>query len=212
MNHGTPGEREMQSQQQSQARAQRFYQRQLRDRLSDKMVELIRRQEIVFVATADARGNCDCSPRFGTAGFVLVLDDKSLAYPEYRGNGVFASLGNIAENPHIGLVFVDFFDTTVGLHVNGIAGSYQAKRIPPTLASYLDSESPTLDSAVECWVVITIEEAYIHCSKHVPLLEKKDKRISWGTDDPLAKSDDYFQSIPKPRYSDRRSDARRPSR
>ena len=197
VNHGTPGEREVQAQLESQVRAQRFYERQMRDRLSKKMVNLIRRQEMMFVATADAHGNCDCSPRFGKAGFVLLLDDKTLAYPEYRGNGVFASLGNIRENPHAGLVFVDFFDTTVGLHVNGGAHSYPSTGLPPTLASYL-GESPPLDSAVECWVVITVDEAYIHCSKHVPLLEKKDKLIMWGTDDSLAKSDDYFQSSPKP--------------
>ena len=198
VNHGTPGEREVQAQLKSQVRAQRFYERQMRDQLSEKMVELIRRQEMMFVATADAYGNCDCSPRFGKAGFVLVLDDKTLAYPEYRGNGVFASLGNIRENPHVGLVFVDFFDTTVGLHVNGAAHSYPSTGLPPTLTSYLDSESPPLDSAVEGWVMITVDEAYIHCSKHVPLLEKKDKLIMWGTDDPLAKSDDYFQARPKP--------------
>ncbi len=198
VNHGTPGEREVQTQLGSQVRAGRFYERQMCDRLSEKMAGLIRRQEMVFVSTADARGNCDCSPRFGKAGFVLVLDDKTLAYPEYRGNGVFASLGNIRENPHVGLAFVDFFDTTVGLHVNGAAHSYLSTGLPLALASYLEGESPALDSAVECWVVITVDEAYIHCSKHVPLLEKKDKLITWGTDDPLAKSDDYFQSSPNP--------------
>ena len=198
VNHGTPGEREVQAELQSQDRAQRFYERQMRDQLSEKMVALIQRQEMMFVATADAQGNCDCSPRFGKAGYVLVLDDKTLAYPEYRGNGVFASLGNIRENPHVGLVFVDFCDTSVGLHVNGAAHCYPPTELPPTLVSYLESESPPLDAAVEGWVVIMIDEAYIHCSKHVPLLEKKDKLIMWGTDDPLAKSDDYFQSRPKP--------------
>ena len=193
MDYGTPGERKIQARLESQVRAQRFYERQMRDRLSEKMVELIRRQEMMFLATSDEHGNCDCSPRFGKAGFVLVLDDKTLAYPEFRGNGVFASLGNIAENPHVGLVFVDFFDSTVGLHVNGTAYVSSSTELPPTLASYLDRKSPPLDSAVECWVVITVDEAYIHCSKHVPLLEKKDKLILWGTDDPLAKSDDYFQ-------------------
>ena len=197
-NHGTRGESEMQAQLGSQARAGRFYEHQMGDRLSESMVEFIRRQEMMFVATADTDGNCDCSPRFGRAGFVLVLDEKTLAFPDFRGNGVFASLGNIAENPHVGLVFVDFFDSTVGLHVNGVAHIHASTELPPTLASYLDTESPPLDSAVECWVVIAVDEAYLHCSKHVPLLEKKDKAIMWGTDDPLAKSDDYFRSSPKP--------------
>lgn len=166
----------------------------MRDRLSDRMVDHIRRQEMVFVATADADGNCDCSPRFGNTGFVLVLDDKTLAYPEYRGNGVFASVGNILENPHIGLVFVDFFDTTVGLHVNGAAAVHPAAELPPTLASYLEKNTSAPGPPVERWVVITVDEAYIHCSKHVPLLEKKGKTIKWGTDDPIAKSDAYFSS------------------
>ena len=198
MNHGTRGEREMQALLDSQVRAGRFYEHQMDDRLSDSMIEFIRRQEMMFVATADADGNCDCSPRFGKAGFVLVLDDNTLAYPEYRGNGVFASLGNIRENPHVGLVFVDFFDTTVGLHVNGAANSYPSTEIPSTLASYLDSESFLVDSPIECWVVITVEEAYIHCSKHVPLLVKEGKQIQWGTDDPVAKSNDFFQQSQSP--------------
>lgn len=192
MHAATVGEKTLQTQQQSQTRANKFYRRQMQVRLSDKMVDLIRRQEMVFLATSDAKGNCDCSPRFGSSGFVLVLNDETLAYPEFRGNGVFASLGNILENPHVGLIFLDFFDTTVGLHVNGVANSYSELELPEILTSYLDRETPTADSAVERWVVITVEEAYIHCSKHVPLLEKKSKIIRWGTDDKEAKSDDYF--------------------
>ena len=46
---------------------------------------------------------------------------KYLIYPEYRGNGVFANLGNIRENPHIGLLIIDFYKDTIGLHVNGKA-------------------------------------------------------------------------------------------
>lgn len=189
----TAGEQQLQTRHQSDQRAGRFYDRQMGDHLSDKMAALIRRQEMVFVATADAAGNCDCSPRFGSPGFVHVIDERSLAYPEYRGNGVFASLGNIHENPHIGMVFVDFLDTTVGLHVNGSAESHVMSELPPSLASYLDRESPRLDSAVECWVVISVDEAYIHCSKHVPLLAKSGKPIEWGTDDPQAKSEDFFE-------------------
>jgi len=193
LDHGTPGERQLQLRQQSEARAGRFYERQMQNRLSAKMVDLLSRQTMMFVATADAEGNCDCTPRFGSAGFVHVIDERTLAYPEYRGNGVFASLGNIAENPHIGLVFVDFFDTTVGLHVNGGARSYLESELPPGVASYLAQHAPAVDAAVECWVVITVDEAYIHCSKHVPLLRRGDKRIDWGTDDPAAKSEEFFR-------------------
>jgi predicted pyridoxine 5'-phosphate oxidase superfamily flavin-nucleotide-binding protein len=89
--------------------------------LNPLMCAFIARQELVFIATADAHGACDCSLRAGLPGFVRVLDAQTLIYPEYRGNGVLASLGNISENPHIGMIFVDFFESTVGLHVNGKA-------------------------------------------------------------------------------------------
>lgn len=147
---------------------------------------------MVFVATADAQGNCDCSPRFGKPGFVTVIDEKTVAYPEFRGNGVLASLGNIHENPHIGLVFVDFLETTVGLHVNGRVRICGADHAPVPLS--LEKEYGTMPSKplVERWVVVEVEEAYIHCSKHVPLLRKMEKHVMWGTDDPKAKSDDYF--------------------
>ena len=189
---GSQGERELQQKYGSQQRAERFYDRQVQDHLTEKMQALIRRQEMVFVATADAQGNCDCSPRFGKPGFVTVIDEKTVAYPEFRGNGVLASLGNIHENPHIGLVFVDFLETTVGLHVNGRARTCGADQAPVPLS--LEKEYGTMPSGplVERWVVVEVEEAYIHCSKHVPLLRKMEKHVMWGTDDPKAKSDDYF--------------------
>jgi len=59
--------------------------------------------------------------RAGEAGFVHALDEKILVYPEYRGNGITASLGNITENPHAALLFVDFVRDKIGLHVNGAA-------------------------------------------------------------------------------------------
>jgi len=155
------------------------------------MRELVRKQEMVFLATSDAEGNCDCSPRFGAPGFVEVLEPRKLAYPEFRGNGVFASLGNISENPHIGLVFVDFFDSTVGLHVNGTAQICSPDEAPAELLSheYADRNHKSL---LECWVTIEVDEAYIHCSKHVPRLGKAHKRIFWGTDDHEAKSEHFF--------------------
>jgi len=186
------GERRLQHEMGSSARADRFYDRQMLQSLNARMIDLIGRQEMFFVATADAGGNCDCSPRFGKPGFISVIDETTLAYPEFRGNGVFASLGNILENPHIGLVFVDFFDTTVGLHVNGLAHSYQPDKLPRSIAEHLLDDDSKNARIVERWVVVTVEEAYIHCSKHVPRLSKLQKPIDWGTDDVIAKSNDYF--------------------
>ena len=147
---------------------------------------------MVFIATSDAKGNCDCSPRFGDKGFIKVLDEKTLAYPEYRGNGVFASLGNILENPHIGMVFVDFFDTAVGLHVNGAASSYTNLEIPEKFENKLKPYLANTTIVIERWVFIDIDEAYIHCSKHVPKLKKIHRPIAWGTDDNKAKQTEHF--------------------
>ena len=66
------------------------------------MREFIGRMELAFFATADAHGECDSEfLRAGPPGFVQVLDDRTVAWPEYRGNGVMASAGNMVHNPHV---------------------------------------------------------------------------------------------------------------
>ena len=64
---------------------------------------------MVSIAISDSKGECDCSFRAGLPGFIKVLTKKTLAYPEYKGSGVWANLGNIRENSYIGMVFIDFF-------------------------------------------------------------------------------------------------------
>jgi predicted pyridoxine 5'-phosphate oxidase superfamily flavin-nucleotide-binding protein len=183
---GSHGEHELQENLGTAKRARAFYNNQVLDHVNTQMCEYLARQEMVFVSTTDAAGNCDCSFRAGPPGFVTVMDERTLAYPEYRGNGVMASMGNLVENPRLGLLFLDFFETTVGLHVNGTArivenGAPQesiGQGVPPAWL----------------WVVIEVEEAYIHCSKHVPRLMKLSKEIEWGTDDPIKKGGDFFKA------------------
>ena len=118
-------------------RAQCFYDGQMLDHLNERMREFVARQSMMFLATSDAHGNCDNTFRAGPAGFVHVLTEQVLTWPEYRGNGVMASLGNIVENPHVGLLFVDFFDDGVGLHVNAraaILDDEAMRRAPPRAA------------------------------------------------------------------------------
>src|SRR5919108_438012 len=123
---GSDGEHALQRRYGSQERARRFYAQQLLDRLNERMIQFIGRQEMVWIATADAHGECDCSFRAGPPGFVQVLDPWTLRFPEYRGNGVMAPLGNLLENPHVGMVFLDFDQERIGLHVNGSARIVQA--------------------------------------------------------------------------------------
>ncbi|QVQ54833.1 pyridoxamine 5'-phosphate oxidase family protein [Spiractinospora alimapuensis] len=173
-------------------RADRFYRDQMLDHLNPRMRAFIGRQEMMFIATADRRGACDSSFRAGPPGFVHVLDAYTLAYPEYRGNGVLASVGNIAENPQVGLLFLDFDQERIGLHVNGSAmttGDAELRRRTPSLpVPQVPGQRALL------WMVVRVEEAYIHCRKHVPHLRKVDRDEAWGTDDTLRKGGDYFEA------------------
>ena len=199
---GSRGEHVVQDRCGTGERAQAFYDHQWLDYLNPLMRAFLGRQEMVFIATADGQGDCDASFRAGPPGFVQVLDEKTLTYPEYRGNGVMASLGNITENPHIGLLFIDFFEAKVGLHVNGRAQILSSEELlqRPDL-----SEALRADIAIEggrrpeLWVLVTVEEAYIHCSKHIPLLHKQEQEVHWGTDSVRAKGGDYFKAKDSPR-------------
>ncbi|WP_020672460.1 B12-binding domain-containing radical SAM protein [Amycolatopsis nigrescens] len=193
---GSRGEHELQERFNNVARAYAFYDNQMLDHLNPLMREYVARQSLFFVGTSDARGNCDCSLRNGEPGVVRVLDERTLIYPEYRGNGVMASLGNIAENPHIGVFFGDFYQSTVGLHVNGTASLLPHDELASSLAgqdellAVLEQEN---EKPLETWVRIEVQEAYIHCSKHIPLLKQLDKDVYWGTDDRGCKGGDYFR-------------------
>jgi uncharacterized protein len=188
---GSAGEHEIQQQYGTEDRAERFYQNQMLDHLNDRMQVFVARQEMIFIATADAHGECDASFRSGPPGFVRVLDERAIAWPEYRGNGVMASMGNIAENGHVGVLMMDFFKDMVGLHVNGRASVVEDEdmqaRYPWLMEETPDGRRP------ERWVTCAVEEAYIHCSKHIPRLARA--RTSRGANENRPedrKGADYF--------------------
>jgi len=80
----------------------------------------IQRCPMFFVATADADGRPDCSYKGGLPGFVRVTDDRTLAFPDYDGNGMYRTWGNALVNASVGLLFIDFEDPK-RLRVNGTA-------------------------------------------------------------------------------------------
>ena len=118
---GSAGEHELQAKYGNAKRANAFYDNQVLDYLTPEMREFMSRMTMAFIATSDSHGECDSSFRAGPPGFMRVIDEKTVMWPEYKGNGVMASMGNIMENPYVGLLMVDFFETAVGLHVNGTA-------------------------------------------------------------------------------------------
>lgn len=205
---GSAGEHALQCAFESTDRADRFYTDQVRDRLLPAMVTFVRRMEMVFVASADAHGECDASLRAGPPGFLQVLDARTLAYPEYRGNGVHASLGNISENGHVGLLMVDFLDELIGLHVNGTARIVDDADFR---SAYPDvPRDPARGRRAERWVVVDVDEAYIHCRKHIPRMERATRRRSWGTDDLAVKGGDHFGARGTPATAPRPDPRRRP--
>ena len=187
---GTPGELMLQERCGTTERARQFYDNQVTGQLTPVMREFIGRMAMAFVATSDRSGECDCSFRAGPAGFIRVLDDRTLAYPEYRGNGVMASLGNITQNPHIGILLVDFTDDLIGLHVNG-----DADIVTPARMAELDLDLPEPEGGGRRpvqWVLVHVSEAYIHCSKHIPKMIPQSRVRHWGSDNPRHKGGDYF--------------------
>jgi predicted pyridoxine 5'-phosphate oxidase superfamily flavin-nucleotide-binding protein len=188
---GSAGERLVQERSGSVERADRFYRQQVLPELNDRMIEFLGRQEMMFVSTADALGHADCTLRAGPPGFVDALTPGRVAWPEYRGNGVMASIGNILENPNVGLLFVDFFRDVIGLHVNGhatVASDAEMRREFPHLPT-----DPVPGRRAERWVNVFVDEAYIHCAKHIPRLRKVTaEERAWGTDDMRRKGGDFF--------------------
>lgn len=90
--------------------------------LSPQIVQFIESLDFFFIATSNSIGECDSSYRGRGKGvpLVKVLDEKTIIFPHYMGNGTFRSLGNILENSHIGMLFMDL-KTGLRLRVNGDA-------------------------------------------------------------------------------------------
>ena len=121
----------------------RFDTRRLADRLEDVKVRdaitaedraFIERMDMFFLATADAEGRPQCSYKGGDPGFVAVVDEHTVAFPNYDGNGMYLSMGNLSVNPHVGLLFVDFQGRPP--HRLRLNGSARVEPDDPLLARY----------------------------------------------------------------------------
>lgn len=111
-----------------------FDSRRIADRLEDVRMHttftpadrsFIESAPMFFLATADRDGRPDCSYKGGMPGFIEVVAEDTLAYPEYDGNGMFKSLGNIILNPNVGMLFIEFRGDFRLLRVNGTASVHR---------------------------------------------------------------------------------------
>ncbi len=110
----------------------------------------------MVIASADASGNCDATPRGDAPGFVAVLDDKTLLIPDRRGNNRVDTLLNIAANPRIGLLFmVPGFGET--LRVNGRVSI----TTDPALLEGHSAGGKVPTSAI----LLHVDEMFFHCAK-----------------------------------------------
>jgi predicted pyridoxine 5'-phosphate oxidase superfamily flavin-nucleotide-binding protein len=107
----------------------RFDTRRLADRLAEVKVhhaftdadrQFIQAQDMFFVATVDEQGQPTCSYKGGDPGFVTILDGATLAFPNYDGNGMYLSMGNVAQTGRVGMLFVDF-ERQRRMRVDGVA-------------------------------------------------------------------------------------------
>ncbi|MBZ6105295.1 MSMEG_1061 family FMN-dependent PPOX-type flavoprotein [Streptomyces olivaceus] len=126
------------------------------DRLDEHFRRFIAHSPFLTMATADAEGRADCSPRGDYPGFVKVLDDRTLAIPDRPGNKIADSFGNLAENDGVGLLFlVPGMRET--LRVNGRA---RATDEPDVLTRMeVEGRRPVLA------VVVEVTEVYFHCGR-----------------------------------------------
>lgn len=144
-----------------------FDTRRLADRLAEKLLRttftdedraFIESQRMFFLATTDADGYPDCSFKGGDPGFVRVLDERTLVFPSYDGNGMFKSLGNIRANPAVGLLFLSF-EQPNRLRVNGTA----------TVSA--DDAAMGLFPGAQLVVRVTPHHVFPNCPRYIPKMQ-----------------------------------------
>ena len=145
-----------------------------------------------FLATADGHGRPDCSFKGGPPGFVRITGADELAFPDYDGNGMFKSLGNVLINPSVGLLFIDMHGGGRRLRVNGEA---RLVRDDPLLASTVGAQ---------LMVRVRARAIFPNCPRYIPklaLIEASPYTPTPGADpiEPTWKGFDDFKDVVHPR-------------
>jgi len=140
----------------SRALADRLDEKLRRDRFNDDDAAFIASLGFFFLATADAQGRPDCSFKGGPPGFVRVAAQDLLVFPDYDGNGMFKSLGNLGVNPNVGLLFIAMGEAPRRLRVNGTA---QVVGDDPLMAGV---------PGAQLLVKVTPVDIFPNCPRYVP--------------------------------------------
>jgi uncharacterized protein len=140
-----------------------FDTRRIADRIDELLVhdvvtpadaEFIEARDMFFLATADAEGRPTCSYKGGDPGFVRVVDERTLAFPNYDGNGMYLSMGNVAANPEVGLLFLDF----VAGNRMRVQGRARLHPDDPLLASY---------DGAQFMVRVEVTQVFPNCPRYI---------------------------------------------
>lgn len=115
--------------------------------------------EMFYLSSIDHQGRPTVSYKGGDAGFVKVIDNTTLVFPSYDGNGMFFSMGNISTNPNVGLLFMSF-ETPSRLRVQGTAS---ISKDPALLAQFKEADFV---------VTVKLSEFWQNCPRYIPKYEK----------------------------------------
>ena len=196
------GNRSLQDQFDSRRISDRLEQKLARTAFSDDDRAFIEGAIYFFVATADRQGRPDCSFKGGPPGFVRVTGPSELAFPDYDGNGMFKSLGNLAVNPQIGLLFIDLHEKPRRLRVNGVAG--------------VSREDPLMGSTVGAQLMVRVQARAIfpNCPRYIPKLALDEPSMyvpkpGCEPPEPAWKGFDMFKDVVHPRQPTYRGEADR---
>lgn len=150
----TPAQRALQDRFDSRRIADRINELLVGDTIDEGAAAFIAARDMFFLATVDADGQPTCSYKGGAPGFVRVLDERTLAFPAYDGNGMFLSLGNAGETGKVGLLFLDF-EHPSRMRVHGEA------RVDPD-----DPLLGTWPGAIAV-VRVTVSAVYPNCPRYI---------------------------------------------
>ena len=148
------GSRELQDRFDTRRLADRIEERIVHDRIDDDDRAFIEARDMFFLATADEHGRPQCSYKGGDPGFVRVLDEHTIAFPAYNGNGMYLSFGNALVNPQVGLLFIDF-EGRRRMRLNGVAS--------------IDADDPLLGEWPEAQFVVRVNaiEVFPNCPRYI---------------------------------------------
>ena len=144
--------------------ADRLDERIVHDRIDEKQRAFIERLDMFFLATADAEGRPNCSYKGGDPGFVRVLDERTIAFPSWDGNGMYVSAGNLLANAHVGLLFIDF-ERQNRLRLNGFASIAEHD---PLLAEY---------PGAQLIVRVRVREVFPNCPRYIHKLQRVEPSV-----------------------------------